>query len=120
MLDISEFVRTTIELPRELLAKVKRIATTKGTIQNEIMKNLIVNGLKNNDNIEKIKARNISDKLPKAEGVTKEYGSLKDMAGIIELYHETNSLELKNSIHTDKKGLDNGICRNKLSSCFIP
>jgi len=101
---MEEVVKTSIEIPREILAEIKSLATRKGTTQNKIMNELIVKGLKNDEKSKrKIKAKLINDKLPKVNA-TKKYDSLKDMAGIVKLDHKTDSVKLKNSIYTDKAG----------------
>jgi len=94
---------TTLRLPSETLIKIKALAVETGKSQNNIINELIDKGLKANEkNKGKIKARLINKELPEAKNVTKKYDSLKDMAGIVKLNHETDSVELKNSIYKDK------------------
>jgi len=99
MIDVK---RTTIQIPRDMLIEIKAMAVKQGTTQNTIINNLIAKGMGKTGK-RKIKAKLINDRLPKVKS-SKKYGSLKDMAGIIKLDHETDSVKLKNSIYTDKAG----------------
>jgi 5-bromo-4-chloroindolyl phosphate hydrolysis protein len=99
---MEEVVKTSIEIPREVLAEVKSLATRQGTTQNKIMNELIANGLKTiKENNGKIKAKLV--KLPKAMNVTKEYDSLKDMAGIVEIDENIDVNEIINNVHFKKE-----------------
>jgi predicted DNA-binding protein len=100
-----EVKTTTIRIPSDTLIKIKSLAVKKGTTQNNIINDLINRGLKNTEqNKGKIRAKLINEKLPKPKNKAKKYENLKDMAGIIKLDHETDSVKLKNSIYTDKAG----------------
>ncbi|MGL6298323.1 MAG: hypothetical protein ACRC1M_04060 [Methanobacteriaceae archaeon] len=95
--------KTSIQIPIEMLIEIKTMALKEGTSQNTIINNLIAKGMGKTNENEKIPAKLINDRLPKVKS-SKKYGSLKDMAGIIKLDHETDSVKLKNSIYTDKAG----------------
>jgi hypothetical protein len=91
-----EVKQTSIKLPKDLLIAIKARAVEKGTTQNNIITDILTKEFKPTGNR---KAKLINDKLPKLEGKAED---LEDLAGFVELNYETNAVELKNSIHTDK------------------
>ena len=91
-----ELKQTNIRIPKDLLIAIKARAVEEGTTQNNIITNILKKELKPTG---KRKAKLINDKLPKLGGKAE---NLEDLAGFVELDHETNAVELKNSIHTDK------------------
>lgn len=94
---------TTVKLPTDTLIKIKAMAVEKGTTQNNIINDLINKGLKATGKNGKIKAKFINNRLPKAKNVTKEYDSLKDMAGIIEVDENIDVNEVIDNIHFKKE-----------------
>ena len=98
-----ELKKTSIQIPKDMLIEIKTMAVKQGTTQNTIINNLIAKGMEKTKQEGKIKAKIINDKLPKVKS-SEKYESLKDMAGIVKLDHKTDSVELKNSIYTDKAG----------------
>jgi N-acetylglutamate synthase-like GNAT family acetyltransferase len=96
-----ESKQTSIKLPKEMLIKIKALAVEKEMTQNNIITELLAKSLNMNIKSKK-KAKFINDRLPKLEGKAED---LEDLAGFIELDHETNSVDLKNSIHSNKSRL---------------
>jgi len=85
---MEEVVKTSIEIPRDVLAKVKSIATKKGTTQNKIMNDLIAKGIEKSES--KIPEHLITNKdtyNPNPERVMK-------MAGVIKGCKPFNAVEL--------------------------
>ena len=97
-----EVKKTSIQIPKDMLIKIKAMAVKQGTTQNTIITNLIAKGMEKTKKKGKIKAKIINHKMPFYDPDYK--GSLNNMAGIIKLDHETDAVELKNSIYTDKAG----------------
>jgi predicted DNA-binding protein len=92
---------TTIKIPSETLIELKALAIRKGKSQNDIINELINNGLKNYKNPKsKIKAKKIQ--MPFINPDKK--GNLKDMAGTVEIDDNIDVNEVIDSIHM-KKGL---------------
>jgi hypothetical protein len=79
------------------------MSVEKGTTQNNIINDLINKGLKATGKNEKIKAKFINNRLPKAKNATKQYDSLKDMAGIIEVDENIDVNEVIDNIHFKKE-----------------
>jgi adenylate kinase family enzyme len=99
MIDIK---RTSIEIPTDTLIKIKEMAVRKGTTQNKIINELIHKGMEKTAQKGKIKAKLINNDLPKLEGQAE---NIEDLAGFVDLEYETNAVNLKDSIHTDKTRL---------------
>ena len=97
-----EVKKTSIQIPTDMLIEIKAMAVKQGTTQNKIINNLIAKGMEKTKQKGKIKARKINHEMPGYDPNHK--GSLSDMVGIVKLDHETDSVELKNSIYTDKAG----------------
>ena len=101
---MTEVVKTSIEIPREILAKVKSLATITGTTQNKIMNDLIIKGLKNNEkNKGKIKAKVINHEMPGYDPNKKL--SFNDSIGIVKVDNpeKIDVQEIKDSIHFKKE-----------------
>ena len=93
--------RTTIEIATDTLIEIKAMAVKQGTTQNNIITDLINKGLKVTKNKQgKIKSRVINHEMLGYDPEKKV--SLEEVVGIIKLDHETDAVELKNSIYTDK------------------
>jgi hypothetical protein len=99
---MTKVVKTSIEIPREILAKVKSLATIKGTTQNKIMNDLIIKGLKTNEK-GKTKARIINHEMPGYDP-NKKLNSM-GLIGIVEVDNpeKIDVQELKDSIHFKKE-----------------
>ena len=95
-----EVKQTSVKLPKEMLIKIKAIAVEKEITQNKVITDLLAKSLNMTEKDKaKKKAKFINDKLPKLEG---EAEDLEDLAGFVKLDYETDAVELKNSIYTDK------------------
>ena len=95
---MTEIVKTSIEIERKILAKVKSLATIKGTTQNKIMNELIIKGLKTNEkNKGKIKAKVINHEML---GYNPNYkGSLKNIIGTAEVDESIDADKVLDNIH---------------------
>lgn len=93
-----------INIEDTLLKKVTKIAKSKGTTKDRVLNDALNKGLERlekeplENTKERIKRLSINDKLPKVKTNGKKK-SLKEMAGIIDLEYETNSVDLIHSIH---------------------
>ena len=97
---MQEIKKTSIQIPSDLLIEIKAMAVKQGTSQNTIINKLIVKGMDKTKQEGKIKAKKINHEMPGYD--PKKEVSLKEVAGIIKLDHETDSVKLKNSIYADK------------------
>ena len=96
---MSDFIRTSIKIPKDTLIKIKTIAVREGTSQNHIINDFINKGLEKTEKKQgKIKALVINDelKIPAPEG----YEGLKidDLIGKYDL-GQSNAVELKKELH---------------------
>lgn len=98
-----ETKRTTIEISKDTLIKIKAIAVKQGTTQNTIINNLINKGLKATKKQEKIKTKVINHEMPFYD--PKKKVDLDDLVGIAKVDNAENIdvKELKDSIHHKKE-----------------
>jgi hypothetical protein len=97
-MDVLDVKRTTVNLPKDMLRKIKFMAVERETTQSSVITELIAKGLNTEKNEGEITSRVVNDKLE--IDPPQGYGGLK-MNELVSRFDlgRTNSVKLKKELH---------------------